>query len=54
MVQKNNHLTIKKRAEHPFLFVGCWVLREVLGRSARDEQQLLEAIEEIPLDSILR
>lgn len=43
---------IKKIAEHPFLFVGCWELREMLGRSARDEQQLLEAIEEIPLDSI--
>jgi hypothetical protein len=39
-------------AEHPFIFVGCWELREMLGRSARDEQQLLEAIEEIPLDSI--
>ena len=43
---------IKKIAEHPFLFTGCWELREMLGRSARDEQQLLEAIEEIPLDSI--
>jgi len=43
---------IKKIAERPFLFVGCWELREMLGRSARDEQQLLEAIEEIPLDSI--
>jgi hypothetical protein len=42
----------KKLAEHPFLFTGCWELREMLGRSARDEQQLLEAIEEIPLDSI--
>ncbi len=42
----------KKLAEHSFLFVGCWELREMLGRSARDEQQLLEAIEEIPLDSI--
>ncbi len=41
-----------KKAEHPFVFVGCWELREMLGRSARDEQQLLEAIEEIPLDSI--
>src|SRR4030066_490553 len=39
-------------AEHPFLFTGCWELREMVGRSARDEQQLLEAIEEIPLDSI--
>jgi hypothetical protein len=43
---------IKKIAEHPFLFTGCWELREMLGRSARDEQQLVEAIEEIPLDSI--
>jgi hypothetical protein len=43
---------IGKIAEHPFLFVGCWELREMLGRSARDEQQLLEAIEEIPVDSI--
>jgi hypothetical protein len=42
----------QKKAEHPFLFVGCWELREMLGRSARDEQQLVEAIEEIPLDSI--
>jgi hypothetical protein len=43
---------LKKTAEHPFSFVGCWELREMLGRSARDEQQLLEALEEIPLDSI--
>jgi hypothetical protein len=41
-----------KIAEHPFFFTGCWELREMVGRSARDEQQLLEAIEEIPLDSI--
>lgn len=41
-----------RKAEHPFVFVGCWELREMLGRSARDEQQLLEAVEEIPLDSI--
>jgi hypothetical protein len=41
-----------RRAEHPFVFVGCWELREMLGRSARDERQLMEAIEEIPLDSI--
>lgn len=41
-----------KKAERPFEFRGCWELREMLGRSARDEQQLLEAIEEVPLDSI--
>ena len=39
-------------AENPFFFTGCWELREMLGRSARDEQQLLEAIEEIPVDSL--
>jgi hypothetical protein len=43
---------VPKIAEHPFLFTGCWELREMVGRSARDEQQLLEAIEEIPLDSL--
>jgi hypothetical protein len=42
----------KKVAAHPFLFTGCWELRQMLGRSARDERQLLEAIEEVPLDSI--
>jgi hypothetical protein len=42
----------KKVADHPFLFTGCWELRQMLGRSARDERQLLEAIEEVPLDSI--
>ena len=39
-------------AEHPFRFTGCWELKEMVGRTARDEQQLLEAIEEIPLDSL--
>jgi hypothetical protein len=43
---------VPKIAEDPFFFTGCWELREMVGRSARDEQQLLEAIEEIPLDSL--
>jgi hypothetical protein len=43
---------ILESAKDPFFFTGCWELREMLGRSARDEQQLLEAIEEIPLDSL--
>ena len=43
---------ISKIAEHPFFFTGCWELREMVGRSARDEQQLLEAVEEIPGDSL--
>jgi len=41
-----------KIAKDSFLFTGCWEVREMVGRSARDEQQLLEAIEEIPLDSL--
>jgi len=41
-----------KIAKDSFFFTGCWELREMVGRSARDEQQLLEAIEEIPLDSL--
>jgi hypothetical protein len=45
-------MTGKKKAEFPFLFRGCWEMREMLGRVARDEQQLLEAMEEIPVDSI--
>ena len=44
---------IPKIAEHPFYFTGCWEIREMMGRGARDEQQLLEVIEEIPLDSLL-
>lgn len=43
---------VPKIAEHPFFFTGCWELREMVGRSARDEQQLLEGIEEIPVDSL--
>jgi hypothetical protein len=42
----------RKAAAHPFLFTGCWELRQMLGRSARDERQLLDAIEDVPLDSI--
>ena len=43
---------VKKAAAHPFLFTGCWELRQMLGRSARDERRLPEAIAEVPLDSI--
>jgi hypothetical protein len=32
--------------------MACWELREMLGRRANDVQELLEALEEIPLDSI--
>ncbi|MBI5604377.1 MAG: hypothetical protein HY879_13605 [Deltaproteobacteria bacterium] len=43
---------ILKKAENPFAFTACWELKEMLGRTARDERQLVEIIEEIPLDSV--
>jgi hypothetical protein len=32
--------------------MGCWELREMLGRRAFDEQELLDALDEVPVDSI--
>lgn len=40
------------RALAPFLFVACIELKEMLGRRARDELDLLEHLEEVPADSI--
>ena len=39
-------------ARTPFHFLGCWELREMLGRRAYDERELLEHLEEVPLDSL--
>jgi len=39
-------------ARTPFHFLGCWELREMLGRRAFDERELLEHLEEVPLDSV--
>ena len=36
----------------PFRFTSVVELPEMLGRRARDEQELLEALEDVPLDSI--
>ena len=41
-----------RTARTPFHFLGCWELREMLGRRAWDERELLEHLEEVPLDSI--
>lgn len=41
-----------RRAAHPFRFVSCMELREVLGKRATDELRLMEIIEEAPADSI--
>lgn len=36
----------------PFAFVGCIELREILGHRARDERELMERLEQVPLDSV--
>ncbi len=36
----------------PFAFIGCIELREILGRRARDERELMEALEQVPLGSV--
>src|SRR5262249_49093696 len=41
-----------RTARTPFHFLGCWELREMLGRRAYDERELLEHLEEVPLDSL--
>ena len=41
-----------RTARVPFHFLGCWELREMLGRRAYDERELLEVLEEVPLDSV--
>lgn len=43
---------IFRPAKRPFTFVGCLELREILGRRARDERELMEALEEIPAGAI--
>lgn len=39
-------------AANPFNFVSCKELKLMLGRTAWDEQELLEILEEVPLDCI--
>ena len=39
-------------APPPFVFVGCIELREILARRARDERELMEELEQIPLGSV--
>ncbi len=41
-----------KTAAEPFAFFGCVELRQVLDRSARDERELMDRLEEVPADSI--
>ena len=41
-----------RAGEGPFRFVACVELREFVGVRAEDERQLVELIEQVPLDSI--
>jgi uncharacterized protein DUF5752 len=41
-----------RRADQPFEFFGCVELRQMLDRSARDERELMDRLEEVPTDSI--
>jgi hypothetical protein len=40
------------KAKNPFQFINCVELSEILGKKTWDEQELLESIEDAPLDSI--
>lgn len=40
------------REAPPFVFVGCIELREILGHRARDERELMERLEQVPLGSV--
>jgi hypothetical protein len=51
-VKKKRKPRKKVRGLAPFSFVGCVELKEMLGRRARDEMELLEHMEEIPAESI--
>lgn len=42
----------ERRAGQPLRVYSCMELREILGRRARDEQRLLELIEEAPPDAV--
>ena len=45
-------MSAERTARSPFHFLGCWELREMLGRRVYDERELLEQLEEVPLDSV--
>ncbi|MFQ5802344.1 MAG: DUF5752 family protein [Candidatus Methylomirabilales bacterium] len=43
---------VREVANTSFEFVGCVELRELLGKKAEDELQLMDLLEEVPIDSI--
>jgi hypothetical protein len=40
------------RAQTPFVFFACIELQEILGHRARDERELMEQLERVPLGSV--
>jgi len=45
-------MKLSMRAASPFVFVGCIELREILPQRARDERELMEQLERVPLGSV--
>ncbi|MFH0872043.1 MAG: DUF5752 family protein [bacterium] len=43
---------MNQRAQRPFVFYGCMELREILGKTAEDEKELADLIQDVPSDSI--
>lgn len=43
---------MERQAQRPFIFYGCMELREILGKTAENEKELADLIEEVPSDSI--
>jgi hypothetical protein len=41
-----------RTATNPFVFIGCVELRQVLGRRAADERELMDRLEEVPAGSV--
>jgi hypothetical protein len=42
----------ERAADTPFRFISCHGLQQMLGRVAHDEQELLQHLEEVPIESI--
>jgi len=51
LLEKGNDC-MSRRAQRPFIFYGCMELREILGKTAENEKELADLIEEVPSDSI--
>lgn len=50
--EEDSDLTAHRPARLPFRFRGCIELQEILGHRARDERELMELLEQVPLGSV--